>query len=51
MRRRVKESAVAIIAVIMAFAVVSCAQKDLPGTNLIDNEEEERTTILLFAPM
>ena len=51
MRRRVKESAVAFIATIMVFAVVSCAQKDLPGTNLIDNEEEERTTILLFAPM
>lgn len=51
MRRRVKESAVAFIATIMVFAVVSCAQRDLPGTNLIDNEEEERTTILLFAPM
>ena len=51
MRRRVKESAVAFLATIMVFAVVSCAQRDLPGTNLIDNEEEERTTILLFAPM
>lgn len=27
-----------------------CAE-DLPGTNLIDNEEEEKTTILLFVPM
>ncbi len=51
MRRRVKESAVAFIATIMVFAVVSCAQRDLPGTNLIDNEEEEKTTILLFVPM
>ncbi len=51
MRRRLKESAVAFIATIMVFAVVSCAQRDLPGTNLIDNEEEEKTTILLFVPM
>ena len=51
MRRRVKESAVAFIATIMVFAVVSCAQRDLPGMNLIDNEEEEKTTILLFVPM
>lgn len=51
MRRRVKGSAVAIIAAIMAFAVVSCAQKELPGTNLIDDEEEEKMTVLLFAPM
>ncbi len=51
MRRRVKESAVAFIATIMVFAVVSCAQRDLPGTNLIYNEEEEKTTILLFVPM
>lgn len=51
MRRRVKEAAVAIMAVIIAFTVVSCAQKNIPGENLVDNEEEEKTTILLFAPM
>lgn len=51
MNRSRKKIAVVFMAAAMAFTAVSCGQKGAEGEQIIVNEENERTSIELFAPI
>lgn len=51
MNRSKKKAAVVLMAAAMAFTAVSCGQKGAEGGQIIVNEEDERISVELFAPI
>ena len=51
MKKRRKQAAAIVTAVAMVLLAASCGQKDPIRRNLISDDSEEETSVLLFAPM